>query len=404
VVVSPALSYSSYRTYLECPLRWKYLYVERRPETPRGYFTFGRVIHSVLEEVVRPLVLPSARRREGGESQTTLRDWSDQGDAPLAAGGRPPMGAEDLLALYDHLWTNEGYASRDEEERYRSLGRELLLRYRDRLELEPPSPVAVEEHLEARWDGLPVHGYVDRIDRTPDGGLEVVDYKTSRELSAEDAVSSDQLSVYQVLVERNYRAPVERLTLLHLRSLTPLRTPPRGPRALEPLHQRMGEVADGIREEAFEPTPGAPCARCDFRAVCPEFRPMPAAEGPRLAALVDRFDALRADERRLEHELARTAAELHRAAEELGLHRVPGSRAVAVRHREVAWQYPLEVVRPILERSGALPRLSAESVDDVRRLLRDPEVPSELRRKVAETGSRQVRWFWELEETDGQAR
>ena len=395
----PALSYSSYRTYAECPLRWRYLYVERRPEVPRGYFTFGRVIHSVLEELVRPLVVPSARRRDGGEGQTTLRDWSDGGASP-APGAQPLLEAEPLLALYDRLWNDEGYSSRDEEERYRSLGRELLLRYRDRLELEPPAPVAVEEHLEARWNGLSVHGYIDRIDRTPSGGLEVVDYKTSRELSAEDAESSDQLSVYQVLVEHNYRAPVERLTLLHLRSLTPWRTPPRGARTLEPLHHRMGEVADGIREEAFEPTPGPHCARCDFRGICPEFRPMPTAEAPRLAALVDRFDALRADERRLERELSRTAGELHRAAEELGLHRVPGSKVVAVRRREVAWQYPLEVVRPILERSGALDRLNGESPDDVRRLLRDSGVPSEVRRKVAETGSRQVRWFWDLEEAD----
>ncbi len=394
------LSYSSYRTYLECPLRWKYLYVDRRPETPRGYFTFGRVVHSVLEEVVRPLVVPSARRHDGGDSQTTLQDWSEPGGGS-ATPARGPIDAEGLLALYDRLWSSEGYGSPEEEGRYRSLGRDLLLRYRERLEREPPAPVAVEEHLEARWDGLPVHGYVDRIDRTRDGGLEVLDYKTTRELSPVDAAASDQLTVYQVLVEHNYRAPVERLTLLHLRSLTPLRTPPRGPRALEPLHRRMGEVADGIRSEAYEPTPGPHCARCDFRGICPEFREMPADEGPRLAALVDRFDALRADERRLERELSETAAELHRAAEELGLHRVVGSRAVAVRRREVAWQYPLDTVRPLLERSGAAGRATPESAEEVRELLRDPSVPGELRRKIAETGSRRVRWYWELEPGGG---
>ncbi|EQD29015.1 hypothetical protein B1B_18798, partial [mine drainage metagenome] len=72
----------------------------------------------------------------------------------------------------------------------------------------PRQPVALEEHLEARWDGIPIHGYIDRIDRTPDGGLEIVDYKTSRELSREDARGSDQLSIYQVLVETNYTEPV----------------------------------------------------------------------------------------------------------------------------------------------------------------------------------------------------
>ncbi|HTP53556.1 MAG TPA: PD-(D/E)XK nuclease family protein [Thermoplasmata archaeon] len=401
MAAAPALSYSSYRTYLECPLRWKYLYVERRPETPRGYFTFGRVVHSVLEELVRPFVVPAARRTEGGESQRTLDDWR----TGPATDGAPPhrLSPEELLALYDRSWSSEGYTSPEEEARYRSLGRELLLKYHDRLERDPPKPVAVEQHLEAKWDGIPIHGYIDRIDRTSTGGLEVMDYKTSRELSHEDARESDQLSLYQVLVESNYAEPVERLTLYHLRTLTPLRTRARDRSSLDPLHVRLGSVADGIREQAFEPTPGRQCARCDFRTICPEFREVPAGDGERLTALVDRFEALRADERRLELELARTADELHRAAEALGVHRVPGSRSVAIRRREEAWQFSLDSIRPLLESSGMATRLGQESPDEVKRLLRDPEVPAELRRKVSETGSRRVRWYWELEAGDGGA-
>lgn len=395
----PALSYSSYRTYLECPLRWKFLYVERRPETPRGYFTFGRVVHSVLEELVRPFVVPTARRTEAGETQRTLDDWPTGAVAPSAPA--PRMTPEELLAAYERAWSGEGYSSPEEEARYRALGRDLLLRYHGRLEQDPPRPIAVEQHLEAKWDGIPIHGYIDRIDRTVSGGLEVVDYKTSRELSHDDARESDQLSLYQVLVESNYPAPVERLTLYHLRSLTALRTPARDRTSLDPLHVRLGTVADGIREQAFDPTPGRHCSRCDFRAICPEFREVPVPDGERLAALVDRFESLRTQERRLEHDLARTADELHRAAEELGVHRVPGSRSVAIRRREEAWQFSLDAIRPLLEQSGVATRLGQESPDDVKRLLRDPDVPAELRRKLSESGSRRVRWYWELEESDG---
>jgi putative RecB family exonuclease len=393
------LSYSSYHTYLECPLRWKYLYVERRPETPKGYFTFGRVVHSVLEELVRPLVVPAARRRGGTDAQTTLHDWGAQPGVEVET-ARRTLGPDELLALYDRSWTSEGYTSPEEEQRYKALGRTMLLGYRDLLARRPPSPVGLEAHLETRWDGIPIHGYVDRIDRTENGGLEVVDYKTSRELSRTDAFESDQLALYQVLVEANYREPVERLTLFHLRSLTPLESPPRARRTLEPLHNRLGEVADGIRAEAFEPTPGRQCSRCDFRTICPEFRAVPAEEETRLTALVDRFDQLRAEERRLNAEMARTAEELHRSAEELGLHRVRGSKAVALRRREVAWQYPLERVRPMLEREGHAPSTGPDSPEQVRRLLRDPAIPPELRRKVAETGSRRVSWYWELEDAD----
>jgi putative RecB family exonuclease len=395
----PALSYSSYRTYLECPLRWKYLYVEHRPELPRGYFTFGRVIHSVLEELVRPFVVPAARRPGAGVAQATLDGWAGAPEAPTLPARW--MTREETLAALDRTWSSEGYVSREEETRYRALGRELLTKYHDQLVRDPPSPVAVEEHLEARWEGLPIHGYLDRIDRTPSGGLEVVDYKTSRELSQDDARESDQLSLYQVLVEQNYRAPVERLTLYHLRSLRPLRTAARSPTALEPLHQRLGAVADGIREEAFEPTPGRQCARCDFQSICPEFRTVPPTEAARLATLVDRFESLRREERRLQGDLAKTAEQLHRAAEELKIHRLPGTRATALRRREEAWQYTLDAVRPLLESAGVSERLGGESPEEVRALIRDPSVPAELRRKVAESGSRRVRWYWELDDSGG---
>ena len=391
----PPLSYSSFHTYEECPLRWKFLYVDRLPETPRGYFTFGRVVHSVLEELVRPLLVPGPRRLPSGDAQRTLDEFHPEGVGPTP---RQPISEEELLALYDRSWLSDGYTSPEEEARYRALGRDLLLRYYGRLVRDPPQPVAIEEHLEARWDGIPIHGYIDRIDRTAGGGLEIVDYKTSRELSREDAQASDQLSIYQVLVESNYTEPVAGLTLYHLRSLTPHRAPPRPRETLRTLHDRMGGVVDGIRSEAFEPTPSRQCARCDFQSRGPEFRAVPSEDGARLAEAVDRFQRLRREERTLEVELRRTAEELHRAAEQFGVHRIPGSNAVVLRRREETWLYPAESIRPVLEAEGLVDRAPHLAADEIRRLLRDPELPPETRRRLSETGARQVKWYWELDE------
>jgi putative RecB family exonuclease len=398
VTSTGALSYSSFHTYQECPLRWKFLYVDRLPETPRGYFTFGRVVHSVLEEIMRPLVVPTARRVKEGDAQRTLDEWHPTGAA------RPPeltITREEVLAMYDRMWTGEGYTSPEEEARYRTLGRDLLLRYYGRLAHERPHPVSVEEHLEARWDGIPIHGYIDRIDRTADGGLEVVDYKTSRELSGEDARQSDQLSIYQILVESNYTEPVEGLTLYHLRSLTAHRVPPRPKTALLALHDRLGTVQDGIRAEAFEPTPGRQCSRCDFQARCPEFRPVPPSDDQRLRDLVDRFENLRQDERRLEEELRRTAEELHRAAEGFGVHRIPGTKSVAIRRREESWHYSLEGLKSQVAEAGLGERIGNGTPDEVRAILRDPSIDPELRRRLAEAGTRRVKWYWELDEPSG---
>ncbi|NNN17831.1 MAG: hypothetical protein HKL79_05675, partial [Thermoplasmata archaeon] len=173
----PTLSYSSSRAYLECPLRWKFLYVDRLTEAPRGYFSFGRTIHSVLEAIMRPLVVPGARRSGEAESQRTLDDWHP---STPATPGPVELSEEELLAIYDREWLTEGYTSPEEEARYRALGAEMLRGFYAQMRRDPPHPVAVEQHLEASWDGIPIHGYIDRIDRAPGGGLAVLDYKTSR--------------------------------------------------------------------------------------------------------------------------------------------------------------------------------------------------------------------------------
>ena len=396
------LSYSSLRTYLECPLRWKFLYVDKLPEAPRSYFSFGRTIHSVLEELVRPFLVPeSVPRKSAGAAQRRLDEW--HGGAPLVEGRPAPMSKDQLLSTYDRLWVKEGYGSPEEETRYRSMGESMLLRYYDQFLEERPRPVAVEEYLQSSLDGIPVHGYVDRIDLMASGGLEVVDYKTNRDLSLQEAQDSDQLAMYQVLVEHNYALPVERLTLYHLRTLTPHRTPARSAPAIAQLSQKVGDVADGIRNGRFDPTPGRQCERCDFRAICPEFREVPPEERVRLEALVDRFAQLRREGERVEGELHRVADELHSEADRLGVHRLPGRAAVAIRRREEEWSFAPDGVRPLLERHGLVPRASRLDSQEIQRLVRDPSIDPTVRREIAQRGGRQVRWYWELDPHDGNA-
>ncbi len=392
------LSYSSVRAYLECPLRWKFLYVDGLKEAPKGYFSFGRTVHDVLEQLLRPLVTaarPAGRRAAGG--QTTLDRFPSSG----GGAGTPLMTREELLAAYRTAWVSEGYASAEEEERYRRLGEEILEAFWAALAAEPPRPIAVEEHLEATWDGVRVHGYIDRIDRRPSGGLEILDYKTSKGLSEDDARGSDQLALYQVLVEKNFEEPVEALTLFHLRAMRPLSVPPRGEEELAGLYDRLGTARDGIRSRSYEPTPGRHCARCEFQGLCPEFRVVPESERADLAALVDRFARLRREERNLDVELRRTAEELHAAADRLGVHRIPGSEELAVRHAEPSWELPSEWLRPLLEENRLSGRVDTSDPTAIGRLLKDPTVPREVRARLTGAGGRRLRWYWEIEPSTG---
>jgi putative RecB family exonuclease len=396
VATVPTLSYSGVRAYAECPLRWKFLYIDRLPETPRGYFTFGRTVHSVLEALLEPLVVPSGRRTDAHRTQRTLGDFSPD---DLGDGRRGLMTEEELRSAYDRLWSSEGYYSNDDEQRYKQLGWSILTRFREEIAAHPPTPIAVEPHLETKWDGIPVHGYIDRVDRVSSGGLEIVDYKTTKELSESDAKESDQLTLYQVLVEANYPGSVEGLTLFHLRRQQALRSARRDRQELEALYDRVGDVYDGIRTESYEPQPGRHCGRCEFQSRCPEFRRVPDPERERLVAIADRFAQLRGEEQRLEGALRATADELHRAALGLGVHRVPGTQDVLIRCREATWDYQGEAARAALARAGA------EGIDPadaraVRRWLRDPRVAPELRRAVADAGVRREQYYWSMESGD----
>ena len=132
-----ALSYSAVRAYTECPLRYKFLYIDKLPEAPHGYFSFGRTVHSVLEELLKPLVVPAARRLSDGERQRTLDEFP-RGSAALTPAGRLPSVAT-MLEWYETQWVGDGYTSPEEEARYRVLGRELLTAYWERIAAAPPA-------------------------------------------------------------------------------------------------------------------------------------------------------------------------------------------------------------------------------------------------------------------------
>ncbi|MDE1820288.1 MAG: PD-(D/E)XK nuclease family protein [Euryarchaeota archaeon] len=407
----PPLSYSGFSAYEECPLRWKFRYIDKLPELPRGYFSFGRSIHSALEEFVGPLakaagvgIVPAGAP---GTVQRTLRDFDARSGKVEPEEERtlpPPMPLPELLEIYRRVWVSDGYLSPEDEKRYFDLGADLLRRFHALFLSAPPCPIAVEQELDAQLDGIRVHGIVDRIDTTPKGALEVLDYKTSKELSWQDAKESDQLTLYQVLVERNYSRPVETLTLYHMRTLSPLRTPARGPDEVSELASRMGEVSDGIRAEVYDPRPGPYCQRCDFRARCPEWKEVPVEERARVFELVERYAELRRQGEGLRQEMEAVASELHEISEHLGVHRLSGRSGTVYRHKETPWVFPPEQVLPVLQAAGLLPRTSRVDGEQVARLLHDSKVPPEVRRTLREKGSRRAEWALRFERSGGRYR
>ena len=55
------LSHSSITLYNECPQKYKFRYLDRIPETPRHYFSFGHSVHLALESTFWS-VMPKAAK------------------------------------------------------------------------------------------------------------------------------------------------------------------------------------------------------------------------------------------------------------------------------------------------------------------------------------------------------
>ena len=202
IVPLPAhFSYSAFSTYEACPMRYAFNYVYRIPPPSA---------RSARSPSAAPRTRPSRRSRRSGASawraarrhrpaRTSSASSTTDGSRPASA-TRPPRRA-----------TSAGsHAPRellDRRGRHPRRGdpRGAALRAGDRGSVGAPPVI--------------VHGSIDRIDRLPSGGIEVIDYKTG---TCEP--------------EGRRREP----PALHLRARLPRRPRPRHPGAGDVLLHRVG--------------------------------------------------------------------------------------------------------------------------------------------------------------------
>ncbi len=78
-------------------------------------------------------------------------------------------------------------------------------------------PAALEFRFTVEVEGVPIAGTIDRLDRIPGGGYEIIDYKTNRRLPPMSRVEQDlQLSIYWLAAQQVWGIEPEKLTLYFL--------------------------------------------------------------------------------------------------------------------------------------------------------------------------------------------
>jgi DNA helicase-2/ATP-dependent DNA helicase PcrA len=233
------LSASAVTTYEDCPLRFK---LEREWNLPRDVpasLHYGAVMHAVLRTFY------DARRYEREITDATLLEQMRQG---LADAGIP---------------------DRYQYELYLKQGTEQLQQF---LELTrtstQPDVLQTEQNFEFHVGETKLRGRVDRVDRLSSGGVAVVDYKTGKPKSQEEADESLQLSLYAIAAKQVWGHNVEQLVFYNLENNTAVITT-RNDAQLEEAKRRVQQAAENIAAGLFDAKPTYNCAFCPYRNLCP---------------------------------------------------------------------------------------------------------------------------------------
>jgi DNA helicase-2/ATP-dependent DNA helicase PcrA len=125
-----------------------------------------------------------------------------------------------------------------------------------------------EEHFEIRVGEATVAGRIDRIDDLGNGAVAIVDYKTGKPRTQEDADESLQLSIYAIAAQQKWGYRAERLVFYNLEENTAITTA-RQRIQLDEARAKIADVADRIAARQFDAKPGYHCRFCPYRNLCP---------------------------------------------------------------------------------------------------------------------------------------
>ncbi|MFN3652765.1 MAG: RecB family exonuclease [Armatimonadota bacterium] len=250
------LSYSKLNTYRQCPLRYRFTYLDRLPRRPRRLFRASRHIHHALMR------------------------W-----LTYARSGQPRW--EEAKAAYDSAWGVLQDPALADSADYRE-GLEIVRAYHEANAERPCRPVHLEHKFSVPLGPHVLIGSIDRVDAT-DSGYEVIDYKLDRDLRPQEVVDEDlQLGLYYLGLQEGQGIRPEALSLYFLRHNV-ARTTLRTRQQMADLSHWVIDTGNAITaDRRWEPCSGDHCGGCDFRSVCPVHTDVPLPPLPQQRQPIER--------------------------------------------------------------------------------------------------------------------
>ncbi len=250
----PMYSYSKINSYFNCPLMFKYRYIERvKVERFEGIEAFlGKRVHETLE------MLYSDLKRQKVNSASDLRTYyEDRWEKKYS---------DDVRIV------KKGYCS----ENYLGMGRKYIADYyKKNFPFTSSTTVSLEQKVNLKLDGHSIVGYIDRLAICgQDSAYEIHDYKTSGSLPPQAVLKRDeQLSLYALAVRNMYDDAKNIRVVWHYLAFNKefgyLRSEKELEDVAKSLIRKIGIIEDAVKEGDFLPNASALCSWCEYQEICP---------------------------------------------------------------------------------------------------------------------------------------
>lgn len=187
----------------------------------------------------------------------------------LPVAHRQPENLERALRSVWHTHRKPGaFASKDEEATFGRGALDMLRCYARTSDLDV-EPLAREQWITLRLNGIQLSGKVDRIDRAAGGGLDLLDYKSGqRMIEASDLAQEPAVQIYLLGAEELYKLPVERVRFIYLALQQEVVWEPERD-DVDALREKLVRTLAELRaDQIFEARPGDQCRFCPAALRC----------------------------------------------------------------------------------------------------------------------------------------
>ena len=237
--LASTLSASAIQRYEICPLQFKLERQWRIPSEVSAALQYGAAMHRVLLSYY------------------------------LSVRQNRPFDEATLAELFRTDLATAGLGDTYQQELYEKKGTAELREFLASARSADAQVLHTEEQFSIKVGETNLVGRIDRIDRTADGHVVIIDYKTGRPKSQEDADESLQLSLYALAAREKWGYRAERLVFHNLEGNTAIVTS-RSDGQIDEAVARVEDIAQRIAAGQFEPKLGIHCFWCAYRSLCPK--------------------------------------------------------------------------------------------------------------------------------------